>query len=125
MRILGYSKKWPKLQKEIHTTFRFTRKDKDWQVGEYIQEVFHPRNKDREVINPIAQIIDIHALKCIDITQEEAIEDGFSCTLEMLGWLLKAHGDRVNNELIHKLEIKVITPEIKISEVSHDSKTEK
>jgi hypothetical protein len=56
MRILGFTKKWPKLQKDIFTTFRFTRKDKDWAVEELVQIVFHPRSKDRKVLG-VARII--------------------------------------------------------------------
>lgn len=50
MRILGVSQKWPKLKKEIFTTFRFPRKDKDWQVEEIIQIVYKPRSKEREIL---------------------------------------------------------------------------
>lgn len=50
MRILGFSQKWPKLQQDIFTTFRFPRKDKDWQVEEVMQVVYKPRSKDREYL---------------------------------------------------------------------------
>ena len=57
MRILGFSEKWPKLNNEIlFTTFRFPRKDKDWEVEEIVQVVYKTRSKDREPIG-IARII--------------------------------------------------------------------
>ena len=98
MRILGFSKKWDKLNKRwferdrhTFTTFRFPRKDKDWEVEELVQVVYKPRSKEREPLG-IARIIrkqekdlskkfygfgDI----CKDpdvITPAEAYEDGFS-----------------------------------------------
>ena len=57
MRILGFSKKWNKLNSEIlFTTYRFPRKDKDWAVEEVVQCVFKPRSKEREILG-IARII--------------------------------------------------------------------
>jgi len=57
VRILGFSKKWSKLNNDIlFTTFRFPRKDKDWQVEEVVQVVYKPRSKDREPLG-IARII--------------------------------------------------------------------
>jgi len=57
MRILGFSKKWGKLNNDIlFTTFRFPRKDKDWQVDELVQVVYKPRSKNREHLG-VARII--------------------------------------------------------------------
>ena len=57
MRILGFGKKWGKLNNGIlFTTFRFPRKDKDWQVEEMVQVVYKPRSKEREPLG-IARII--------------------------------------------------------------------
>ncbi len=57
MRILGFSKKWGKLNKPIlFTTFRFPRKDRDWEVEEIVQVVYKPRSKEREPLG-IARII--------------------------------------------------------------------
>ncbi len=59
MRILGFSRKWPKLYNPVHTTFRYPRKDadrgRDWHEGEHVQEVYHPRHKDHEVMNAEAE----------------------------------------------------------------------
>lgn len=100
MRILGFSKKWDKLYKResvlldslLFTTFRYPRRDKDWEVEEVVQVVYKPRAKDREPLG-IARIIrkqekDISKRlswfsnpnypKMPDtITSEEAKEDGF------------------------------------------------
>jgi len=63
MRILGFSKKWGKLnkqwfQRELHTftTFRYPRRDRDWEVEEVVQVVYKPRSKEREPLG-IARII--------------------------------------------------------------------
>lgn len=45
MRILGFSKHWAKLDNPEFTTFRFPRKDKDWQIGETVKIVIKPRSK--------------------------------------------------------------------------------
>ena len=65
MRILGFSKKWDKLNKpwfarDIHTftTFRYPRRDRNWEVEEVVQVVFKPRSKEREPLG-IARIIRI------------------------------------------------------------------
>jgi len=56
MRELGFSQKWNKLNSELFTTFRFPRKDKDWQVEEVVKIVYKPRSKQREVLG-VARII--------------------------------------------------------------------
>lgn len=56
MRIMGFSKKWPKLNRDIFTTYRFPRKDRDWAVEEVVQIVYKPRSKEREPLG-IARII--------------------------------------------------------------------
>ena len=58
MRVLGFSKKWGKLNNDkiLFTTFRFPRKDRDWEVKEVVQIVYKPRSKEREPLG-IARII--------------------------------------------------------------------
>ena len=63
MRILGFSKKWDKLNKSWYerdyhtfTTFRYPRRDSDWEVEEVVQVVYEPRSKEREFLG-IARII--------------------------------------------------------------------
>jgi len=60
MRILGVTEKWPKLQlnkpleeRGLFTTFRFERKDRDWEVEELAQLVYKPRSKQREVLGVV------------------------------------------------------------------------
>ena len=96
MRILGFSQKWPKLQQEEFTTFRFPRKDKDWEVGERVQIVYRPRSKSREILG-MAQIVD-KELKLdgtieTDVTKEEARADGFDSVQEMRQWMKKTYGE--------------------------------
>lgn len=93
MRIIGFSKKWPKLDNGlIFTTFRYPRRDRDWEIEEVVQVVYKPRTKMREALG-IARIIrkqpkdtskDYYGFffKTFDndevITPSEAYEDGFS-----------------------------------------------
>jgi len=65
MRIIGFSKMWPKLNKQwyerdLHTftTFRYPRRDRDWEVEEVVQVVYKPRSKERIPLG-IARIIRI------------------------------------------------------------------
>jgi len=127
MRILGFSKKWDKLRQPDFTTFRFPRRDKDWEVGEQVRVVYKPRTKEREVLG-IAKIIGkercwvgwattlihwIHSQKDIlpgrggwgTVSHKEAVEDGFSGVLEMIQWMSKTHKDRNNQEIMNKLTL--------------------
>ncbi len=56
MRELGFSKKWGKLKELMFTTYRFTRRDRDWETEEVVKCVYKPRSKEREVLG-IARII--------------------------------------------------------------------
>jgi hypothetical protein len=96
MRIIGFTKKWGKLNNDLFfTTYRFPRKDKDWGIEEIVQCVYKPRSKEREVLG-IARIIrkqpkdlnkQYHYLVTVFggykntpdiITPEEAENDGFT-----------------------------------------------
>lgn len=107
MRILGVSKKWDKLQHNEFTTFRFARKDKDWQVSEVVQIVYKPRSKEREILGvakiiskKLRRIFKSKALYHIPIvTKREAIRDGFMGWGDMALWLTKAYG---HQQLVEK-----------------------
>lgn len=85
MRILGFSKKWDKLQQRRFTTFRFPRRDVDWQRWEVVQVVYKPRSPKREILGT-ARIIE-KGLRYMSwgeadppaliVTNEEANADGF------------------------------------------------
>jgi len=111
MRILGFSKKWDKLQNDVFTTFRFPRKDKDWQVGEVVQIVYKPRSKEREVLG-IAEIVYLwgrHFGFCTNITDKEAVLDGFSGYTVMKDCFYKMYGDIIFDRPINKLTLKWLT----------------
>ena len=104
MRILSFSKKWSKLNQPEFTTFRFRRKGKDWEVGEYVKIVYKPRSKDQEILG-IGEIIakearwmGVHPQRTDipEITEQEAIEDGFKGKLParmlMHVWLAHTYG---------------------------------
>lgn len=122
MRILGFSEKWVKLGQPVFTTFRFARKDKDWQVGEVVQVVYKPRSKQRQVLG-VAEIIskdrrwvlnaedddlklyaDYFAVKAV--TEDEAIEDGFKDRADMVKWIGRAHRLRNLLEPMNKLTLR-------------------
>jgi hypothetical protein len=116
MRILSFTKKWDKLKQSEFTTFRFERKDsdrgRDWHLNETVQLYYHNRCKDREFLG-IAKIINKFAEWTGDITEEEAIADGFPGGIkEMRDWLEKAHHCAINwTTPINKLTLKRVTPD--------------
>jgi len=102
MRILGFSQKWAKLDNARFTTFRFTRRDRDWTVGEMVDVVYRPRSKKRRILG-LARIVkkEIRAAMLGNlaievsgvpvVTHAEAEADGFPGGVEeMLQWLKKA-----------------------------------
>lgn len=102
MRVLGFSLKWDKLGEPIHTTFRRPRKDKDWYEGEVVQEVYKPKSKEREILQ-IAQIMSKEPRIFKDITEAEAVKDGFHNKVEMYLFL----GKPARTLSLNKLTIKV------------------
>ena len=113
MRILGFSQKWDKLEKPAFTTFRLSRRDRDWQVGEVVQVVYKPRAKKREVLG-IAKVIKKEPRRARRasegeypvISNEEAKRDGFKDACDMWEWLLRTHGlRRLLLEPINKLTL--------------------
>ena len=120
MRILGFSKKWPKLQQSVFTTFRFTRRDRDWQVGKLVQVVIKPRTPSLEVLGP-AEIIGkeprwIFSAKkprgAKMLTRREAIIDGHKNYFDMAMWLSDTHGhSRLVNEPMNKLTLRRVKGE--------------
>ena len=56
MRIISFSKRWPKLLNQEFTTFRFPRKDRNWEVGERVQVYYKNRTPEREKLGE-AEII--------------------------------------------------------------------
>lgn len=113
MRILGFHKKWDKLQQDTFTTFRFTRKDKDWAISECVQIIYKPRSKEREILG-IAKIIDkehrgfdrFPPEDCVARSEIEAQQDGFIDREDMVVWLDKIYGDRIYEEPMNKLTLR-------------------
>jgi hypothetical protein len=111
MRILPITQKWPKLKKPRWTTFRLRRRDRDWEVGEIVQVVLHPRSKGRVVLG-IAKIVskELRHFWCSSSEGEligvnEAMEDGFDNILAMRLWMIKVHGRRAETEPLNKLTL--------------------
>lgn len=125
MRVLGFSERWQKLSNPEFTTFRFKRKDKDWEVGEVVQVVYKPRRKGGGEFLGIAEIVSKeprcmawHGSDLIEpkITNEEAIADGFpdgehkgrfkEGYFFMWEWLWDAYGGkRLMEEPMNKLTL--------------------
>ena len=112
MRILGFSRKdwinylngnW-KLEEEIFTTFRFTRRDRDWEVGELVQIVIKPRTKGREPLG-IARIMQKGSFWLNNVDEEDALRDGFLSFEEMWDTFAKMHGQRVVEEPVNRLTL--------------------
>lgn len=121
MRILGFSKKFNKLNQDVFTTFRFPRRDRDWEEGEQVQVVFKPRSKDREllgwaiIVGKVKRRMSKHYDETgeILVTNQEAEEDGFSGTLakpayfNMWEFLWDFYGgERLQKEPMNKLTLK-------------------
>lgn len=104
MRILGFSKKWPKLQQATFTTFRYPRKDavkgRDWHLDEMVKVVYHPRH-EAEYLG-VASIIGKEAKQGSMITDKEAVADGFDDAVHMMRFLDPPTGLTV----IHKLTLR-------------------
>ena len=108
MRILGFSVMWDKLKQPEFTTFRFQRRDKDWEVSEEVQIVYKPRSKNRQILG-MARIItkEERKLYCYNNRDDdEARQDGFANKHEMLLWLTKAHGERWQYEEMNRLTLR-------------------
>lgn len=112
MRVLGFSQRWQKLSNKEFTTFRFPRKDRDWQEGEIVQVVYKPRSKEREIFGE-ARILEMDYKWVViwysgewGITEEEAQLDGFVDRYDMLHWLEKTHGTRHCYEKMNKLTLR-------------------
>ena len=109
MRILGFSKRWQKLSNIEFTTFRFPRKDRDWEAGEKVQIVFKPRSKEREEWG-IARINDKEFMRVRDITEYEAVWDGFNSAFDMWLWLKRTYGQEIGmNSELNKLTLRWIS----------------
>jgi len=108
MRIIGFSKRWDKLDQREFTTFRFKRKDRDWQVGEKVQVVFKPRSKNRQILGT-AEIVKKELRKMSEfLPANEAIEDGFYSTQDMRNWLSISYGDRWRKESMNRFTLRWI-----------------
>lgn len=111
MRILGVSQEWPKLRQQAFTTFRYPRADTDWQIGERVQIVLHPRSKDRKVLGMVEIVskeereLEPGYISVPLVTDEEAIEDGFTDREDMVRWMGKLYGlDYIS--LLNKLTLR-------------------
>lgn len=118
MRIIGFSKEWPKLKQEEFTTFRLPRKDRDWWLHELVKVVLNPRSPKRRELGA-ARIIDKYyrvapiyeqrhgVIPFPVFTGEEAKADGFDDASGMEFWLIETHGEeRVANSDISKITLR-------------------
>ena len=95
------------------TTFRFARKDRDWQVEEAVKIVVYPRSKDKKYLGS-AQIISKEpryfmqnaVLTEKSVSDSEAQEDGFLNLADMILWMDKQHGKRIFHEPMNKLTLR-------------------
>jgi len=120
MRILGFSRKdWknyltgrPKLEQNTFTTFRFARKDKDWEVGEAVQVVYKPRRKGGGERLGVAEITSKESRQMVtpplesDTLYWEAKADGFANYNQMWEWLYSVYRNRIFNEPMNRLTLR-------------------
>lgn len=123
MRILSVSEKWDKLKQPEWTTFRFMRRDRDWEVNEMVQVVFKSRTAQREdlgvaiieakeprwIFSPGAPEVMPGAVGYTlpsEVTEAEAIADGFKSVYHLQNWMIKAHKARPFKEQMNKLTLK-------------------
>ncbi len=96
MRIISFSKRWDKLQQPEFTTFRFPRKDRDWEEGEVIKKELRKIATAYEEYRP---------------TETEAKADGFENLFEMNTYFRKSYGEeRIFREPINKLTLRWVVP---------------
>ena len=106
MRGLNFSRKWPKLSQPSFTTFRFPRKDKDWEFGERVRIVYKARTKKKEILGE-AIIVNKEKRYLAGITSEEAIEDGFPKGKgQMQRWFMFVYDTVQIEKPLHKLTLK-------------------
>lgn len=110
MRIISFTEKWPKLQQDRFTTFRYPY----WKKGWPVQLFYRSRSPHREklgegVIVKLERVVmepgaypEIYRL----IYEGEAREDGFGSLALMVIWLKKTYGKKYS-PIIDKLTIKV------------------
>ena len=121
MRIISFTEYWvnlvlnvPKLETDQFSTWRFTRRDKDYFVGEKLQVWFRQRSPKRkflfnaEVVSKTPrQLFDKN--ETLNISWAEAKVDGFESPEIMFHFLVKAHGEqRVKTEPINILFLRKI-----------------
>jgi hypothetical protein len=111
LRIISFCKRWTKLEQSEFTTFRFPRKDRDWEVGERVQVYLKNRSPQRENLGE-AKIIkkEMRVIATIHTeylpTEEEAIADGFNSLIEMNEFFRDTYGSRIFGEPINKLTLR-------------------
>ncbi len=112
MRILGFSQTWPKLKADQFTTFRFERKDRDWEAGEKVKVVLFPRTKHLRHLG-VAEIIAKEPRRMFGsrldyprVSEDEAVLDGFQDYEDMWEFLAEHHGIRRMVEPINKLTLR-------------------
>ena len=114
MRILSFGKHWLKLDQHEFTTFRFPRKDKDWEDKELVQIVLQSRSKNRIVLG-VAQIVSKERrvlFSPFGISDEEAVADGFWNSIDMIDWLKKTYPrERIWLNPLNKLTLRWIKGE--------------
>lgn len=114
MRIISFEQDWPKLHRTRFTTFRFPRRDRDWEPGELVKVVVKARTAERLYLGiaKISIMVTNRIFPCligtfpgtnVPITTQEAIEDGFWTMVDMNDHFVGMHGKRLLQEPLNKL----------------------
>ncbi len=116
MRVLGFSKvDWrnyethqdSKMLQPEFTTWRWPRKDRDWELGEHVQVVIRPRIPQRLILGE-AVIVTIESKDSYLITEREARVDGFEGQGALTLYLMKErYARKIDRNLNpHKLTLR-------------------
>lgn len=113
MRELSFSQHWPKLDNPTFTTFRFSRLDKDWAIGEKVRVVLGARSKQRQALFE-AEIVGKEPRRLSEwgtedapeVSTQEAREDGFQDWAGMNMWFWDIYKERIEEETLNKLTLR-------------------
>ena len=109
MRIMGFTQNWEKLRRETFTTFRFERKDQDWNIDEIVAIKIKPRSKGGGTFLGTAKIVNKENRDGGNfITDKEAVADGFKDKTDMWKWMLKSHRSEQLVRPLNKLTLERI-----------------
>jgi hypothetical protein len=90
----NYLAKTPKLDQPSFSTFRLSRKDKDWQLSENVKVILNPRSAGKKVLGTAVITSRERINHYSEVTDEMVLQDGFESKAIFEGWWKRTHGKR-------------------------------